>query len=57
MAPLDVIWLVLVKTYALPATWWLPTLPSSRSASGITYASKNLSKMVGNSASYLLNSW
>ena len=55
MAPLDVIWLVLVKTYPLPAIWWLHTLPSSRSTSGIAYASKQLSKIVGSSASYLLN--
>ena len=27
MAPMDAIWLVLVKTYPLPATSWLPALP------------------------------
>ena len=35
----------------------LPTIPPYRNASDIGYASKKLSKMVGNSASYLLNSW
>ena len=34
-----------------------PTFPPCRSASGIHYASKQLSKLVDNSASYLLNSW
>ena len=32
-------------------------LQPCRSASGIGYTGKKLSKMVGNSASYLLNSW
>ena len=34
-----------------------PTLPSCRSATGIGYASKKLSKMAGNSASYSPNCW
>ena len=34
-----------------------PTLPPFRSATGIGYASKKPSKMVGNSASYSPNSW
>ena len=34
-----------------------PTLPSCKSATGIGYASKKLSIIVGNSASYSLNSW
>ena len=36
---------------------YLPTLLPYRSASDIGYASKRLSKMVANSASYPLNSW
>ena len=40
MAPMDAIWLVLVKTEPLPATSWLPTLPPCRSATGIGYAMK-----------------
>ena len=51
MTPVDAIWLFLVKTQLLPATSWLPTLPPCRSASGIDYPSKKLSKMVGYSAS------
>ena len=27
MAPIDAIWLVLVRTWPLPATWWLSTHP------------------------------
>ena len=27
MAPINAIWLVLVKTYPLPATSWTPALP------------------------------
>ena len=61
MAPVDAIWLVLVKTELLPATSWLPTHPPPshpvRSATGIGYASKKLSKMVGNLASYSPNNW
>ena len=44
MAPLDAIWLNLVKTWPLPATSWLPahplTLQPYRGATGIGYASK-----------------
>ena len=47
MVPMDGIWPLLA---CLPST-----LPPYRSASGIAYASKKLSKMVGNSASYLFN--
>ena len=58
MAPVDAIWLVLVKTKPLPSTSWLPTLPPPcRSATGIGYASKKLSKMAGNVASYSPYSW
>ena len=57
MTPMDAIWLVLVKTQPLPTTLWLPTLPPCGSATGIGYASKKLSKMAGNSASYSPNSW
>ena len=34
-----------------------PTLPLCRSATGIGYTSKKLSKMAGNLASYSPNSW
>ena len=57
MAPMDAIWLVLVKTELLPATSWLPTLPPCGSATGIGYTSKKLSKMAGDLASYSPNSW
>ena len=39
------------------ATQLPPDLPPCRNASGVGYTSKKLSKMVGNSASYSLNSW
>ena len=39
------------------ALHFVATHPIYRSASGIDCASKILSKMAGNSASYLLNSW
>ena len=39
------------------ATCLLPTLPSYRSASVISYASKKLSEMADNSVSSSLNSW
>ena len=39
------------------ATRLPPTLPPYRSATGIGYASKKLSKMVRNLASYLPTSW
>ena len=58
MAPMDAIWLVLVKTEPLPTTSWLPAHPPPcGNATGIGYASKNLSKMAGNLASYSPNSW
>ena len=34
-----------------------PTLPPYRNATGIGYASKQLPKVVGNSAGYASNSW
>ena len=41
MTPLDAIWLLLVKTWLLPATSWLPSLPPPcRNASGIDYPYK-----------------
>ena len=54
MTPMDAIWLILVKTYRLcpPLCDYPPTLPPYRSASGIGYASKKLSKMASNLASY-----
>ena len=51
MAPVEVIWLFLVKTtFALHfvAPHPLPTLPSYRSASGIGYASNNYLKWQAN---------
>ena len=58
MAPMDAIWLVLVKTELLPATsWLLAHPPPCRSATGIGYTSKKLSKMAGNLTSYSPNSW
>ena len=59
--PMDVIWLVLVKTEPLPATLWLSTHPSPSHPVGVLLLLatlvKKLSKMAGNLASYLLNSW
>ena len=61
MTPMDAIWLVLVKTWPLPATLWLPThLPPSHPVGVLLILAtpvKKLSKMVGNSASYSPNSW
>ena len=61
MAPMDAIWLVLVKTEPLPATSWLPThsLPSHPVGVLLVLATpvKNYLKMVGNLASYSPNSW
>ena len=56
MTPMDAI---LMKTFArhFVATRPPPTLPPCRSASGIDYPSKKLSKMAGYSASYPFNSW
>ena len=44
-------------THHFVATHLPPTLPPCRSATGIGYASKKLSKMAGNSVSYSPNSW
>ena len=47
MAPMDAIWLLIVRMQPLPATSWLPThpnLPPCRSGSGIGYTSKNYLK-------------
>ena len=61
MAPMDAIWLVLVKTELLPATSWLPTHPPPSHPVGVLLVLatpvKKLSKMAGNSASYSPNSW
>ena len=35
MAPIDAIWLVLVKTYPLPATSWLPSHPPPSHPAGV----------------------
>ena len=61
MTPMDVIWLVLLKMYPLPATSWLPTHPLLYYPVGVllilaTPVNK-LSKMEGNSASYSPHSW
>ena len=50
MTPVDAIWLFLVKTYVAFACHFMathppPTVPPCRSASGIDYLSKKLSKM------------
>ena len=48
MAPIDAIWLFLVKMEPLPTTALLPArLPPRKTASSISYASKKLSKMAG----------
>ena len=61
MAPMDAIWLVLVKTEPLPATSWLPTHPPPSHPVGVLLVLatpvKKLSKMAGNLASYSPNSW
>ena len=43
--------------YHFMATCLIPALPPYRSTSGIDYASKKLSKMMGNSTSCPLNNW
>ena len=35
MAPIDAIWLVLVNTYPLPTTSWLPTHPQPFHPAGV----------------------
>ena len=61
MAPVDAIWLVFSEDVAFAghfvATRPPPTLPPCRSATGIGYASKKLSKMAGSLASYSPYSW
>ena len=61
MAPMDAIWLILVKTEPLPATWWLPANPPPSHPIGVLLILatpvKKLSKMVGNLVSYSPNSW
>ena len=61
MAPVDAIWLVLVKTEHLPATSWLPAHPPPSHPVGVLLVLamplKNLSKMMGNLASHSPNSW
>ena len=61
MAPMDAIWLVLVKTELLPATSWLPAHPPPSHLVGVLLVLaapvKKLSKMAGNLASYSPNSW
>ena len=66
MTPMDAISLVLVKTEPLPVTSWPathlpptvpPAVPPCRSATGIGYASKQLSLMAGKLANYSPNRW
>ena len=61
MAPMDAIWLVLVKTELLPATSWLPTHHPPSHPVGVLLVLatpvKKLSKMAGNLASYSPSSW
>ena len=61
MAPVDAIWLVLVKTELLPATSWLPTHFPPYHPVGVLLVLampvEKLSKMAGNLASYSSNSW
>ena len=53
MAPMDAIWLVLVKTEALPATSYLPTHPHPVGVLLVlAMPVKKLSKMAGSLASY-----
>ena len=56
MAPMEVIWLFLVWRCSLYAPLVAPclplTVPAYRSADGIGYTSKKLSKMAGNSTGY-----
>ena len=59
---MDTIWLFSVDipfSHHFVAAYPPPTLPPSKNATGINIGctSKKLSKMVGNSASYPLNSW
>ena len=52
MAPMDAIWLVLVKTEPLPSTLWLPAHPPPSHPVGVLLVLampvKKLYKMVGN---------
>ena len=58
MVPADIIWLFSVLTEDQTATLYVvppyPTLHPYRSACDIGYSDKKLTKMVGNSASYLI---
>ena len=55
MAPMDAIWLFLLLTYPLPTISWLRSYPIGGLVVLATPV-KELSKMVGYTASYLLNS-
>ena len=66
MAPMDAIWLFSVLMWPLPTTSWLLAHLSASHPVGVLmvfccYASKELSKMAGNSANYIrsypLKSW
>ena len=52
-------WFLWRRSLCLPLRGYppTPTLPPCRSATDIGYASKKLSKMAGNSASYSPNNW
>ena len=56
MAPMDAIFFFAVQMWHLPNNSWLILAPY-KSAGGIGYASTELSKIAGNSASYPLNTW
>ena len=61
MTLMDAIWLVLVKMQPSPATSWLPACPPPSHLIGVLLVLatpvKRLSKVGGNSANYLPNSW
>ena len=56
MAPMDAIWLFLAFVLHF-VTIHLPPPSPYKGASDIGHASETLFKIVGNSASYSLNSW
>ena len=61
MAPMDAIWLVLMKTQPLLATSWIPAHPPLSHSVGMLLVLatpvKNHLKWRGNLASYSPNSW
>ena len=57
MAPMDAILIVFNVDIAFACHFVTPHPPALKSTCGIGFVSKNLSKMVDNSASYPFNSW